>query len=511
MPTASRRADRRLWLASFAAVLVAGQLGVGMRASGTASITGDEPFYLLTVQSLASDGDLDLSDEYRGREERAFWDGTVPLWSQMEPTPDGRLLAPHDPGLAVLVRPAYEVGGLRGVQRFLAVVWAAAMACGALLARRAGAPWWAALAGAVVVGAGTPGVVYASQVYPEGAAALGLAVALLVATGSRARPLAMAATLAALAWLGVKYVPVGALVGAAWAWRFRSDRRALATAAAVAAGAGTHFVWWHLRTFGGLTPYATNVVWAGEGTAGILGRHLQLTGRAYRLYGLFLDARFGLVRWLPASVLALWGLRRRTLLAAGVMGVCVLMGTFVSITMMGWWFPGRMLVAGLPALAVLVALGAARLPRAAVVLAAWSAAIAAALVWAARTGEVHLAVDPWEIGFPLPPAWAFPDFRAFTWRQVLLSATWAAALLAAWWATRRSEPAGQDPAGRAPQGERGLGGWPVGRAPAVGAPPQAGGTDGRDPEGQDPPSPGAGGTMAPRGPKGQDPAGGGGP
>jgi len=109
-------------------VLAAGQLAVGMRASRTASVTGDEPFYLLTAQSLLSDGDLDLRDEYRNREERRFWDGSVRLWKQMKPTSDGRLLSPHDPGLSLLTLPAYAAAGLRGVQRLLVVLWALAMA-----------------------------------------------------------------------------------------------------------------------------------------------------------------------------------------------------------------------------------------------------------------------------------------------------------------------------------------------------------------------------------------------
>ncbi|MDQ3570748.1 MAG: hypothetical protein M3396_09060 [Actinomycetota bacterium] len=419
---------RRLWLLSFLVVLAVGQLAVGMRASRTATITGDEPFYLLTTQSLASDGDLDLTDEYRHGEERAFWDGTVPLWKQMEPTPDGRLLAPHDPGLSLLTLPAYELGGLRGVQRFLVVLWAAAMACGAVLARRVGAPEWAAMLGAVVVGAGAPGMVYASQVYPEGPAALCVGVALLLATGERSRPLPMAAALAALAWLGVKYVPMGAIVGVAWAWRFRTDRRALTLAAVPLMVAGGHYLWWHLDTFGGLTPYSTNVVWAGEGTATILDRHLALGGRWYRLYGLFVDARFGLLRWLPAAVLGAWGLRRRTALHGAVLATAVLLGAFVWITIMGWWFPGRPLVAAFPALVTLVAVGAARLPRVAMALCLWSLAIAAAVVWSARTGGIQLAVDPFTLGFPLPPKAAFPDFRHFTAREVLLSLAWAFAI-----------------------------------------------------------------------------------
>ncbi len=413
---------------SFLVVLAAGQLAVGMRASRTATITGDEPFYLLTTQSLASDGDLDLTDEYRQGEELAFWDGTAPLWKQMAPTSDGRLLAPHDPGLSLLTLPAYRLGGLRGVQRSLVLLWAAAMACGAVLARRAGAPEWAAVLGAIVVGAGAPGVVYASQVYPEGPAALCVGVALLLVTGERSRPLPMAAALAALAWLGVKYVPMGAIVGVAWAWRFRTDRRALTLAAVPLVAAGGHYLWWHLATFGGLTPYGANVVWAGEGTATIIDRHLALGGRTYRLYGLFLDARFGLLRWLPAAVLGAWGLRRRTALHGAVLGTAVVVGAFVWITIMGWWFPGRPLVAAFPALVALVAVGAARLPRIAVALALWSLAISLGVVWSARTGSIFLAVNPFDLRFPLPPMGAFPDFRHFTAREVLVSLAWALAI-----------------------------------------------------------------------------------
>jgi hypothetical protein len=114
------------------------------------------------------------------------------------------------------------------------------------------------------------------------------------------------------------------------------------------------------------------------------------------------------------------------------------MGTFVSITMMGWWFPGRMLIAGFPALVALVALGAARLPRTSVVLGGWSLAIAAALVWSARTGGVRLAVDPFTLGAPLAPAVLFPDFRRFGAREVGLSVGWLAGLILLWWRSSSS-------------------------------------------------------------------------
>lgn len=420
-----RRPGRTVAAAVFLVVVVAGQLAIGMRASRTASITADEPFYLLTTQSLVSDGDLDLRDEYRNGEEARFWDGTIPLWKQMEPAPDGRLLSPHDPGLSLLAVPGYVVGGLRGVQRSLVLPWALAAALAAAAAIRLRAPPWAAVLAGVAVGAGAPGVVYASQIYPEGPAALAVAVILFVVTGDRARPVVVAAAAVALAWLGTKYVPLGALLGGAWAWRFRTDRRAVVLAGATVAAFAVHHVWWHLRTFGGLTPYGTNVVWAGEGTTAILADHLDWGGRTYRLYGLYLDERFGLFRWSPAAIVGLWGLGRRTWLPAALMGVATLVATFGSITMMGWWFPGRLLVAALPGLVVLVAVGGARIPRTAVALTAWTLAIAVAVVVATRWGRLRLAVDPFDLGFPSPPGHLLPDFRSFGVHQVVVSLGWA--------------------------------------------------------------------------------------
>ncbi len=435
------RAWLRTWLVVFTLVVAAGQAAVGMRASATASITGDEPFYLLTTQSLLSDGDLDLADEYRNREYEKFWDGSVDLWRQMEPTAGDRLLSPHHPGLSVLVLPAYAVGGLVAVQRFLVVVWGAAMAFAALAAVRMGTSHAAAAVAGVAVGAGVPGLVYASQLYPEGPAALCVSLALLVVTARRARPVLLAMALTALAWLGVKYGAVALVLAGAWTWRFRSDRRAVGAMAGLGSAAALVYAWWHLWVFGGLTPYGSNVVWAGEGTTEILGDHFRLRDRSYRLYGVFLDARFGLIRWLPVSIVGVLGVGRASALAVVLVSTAAATAAFASITIMGWWFPGRLLVAVFPALVVLVAIAYGRLRdragggvpfRVALVialgLALWSLAVAAAVAWSAHTGGIRLAVDPWELGFPLPPGWLFPDFRSFGWREVLTSLTWGVGL-----------------------------------------------------------------------------------
>jgi len=130
---------------------------------------------------------------------------------------------------------------------------------------------------------------------------------------------------------------------------------------------------------------------------------------------------------------------RATRAHLATLAVATALGTFVSITIMGYWFPGRMLIAALPSLTILVAIGATKLPKIATALALWGWAIAAAVALAAKTRVIRLAVDPWTLNFPLAPTHLFPDFREFGAEEVLKSAAWALALAVAYRTTR---PAG---------------------------------------------------------------------
>jgi hypothetical protein len=430
---------------------------IGLRASRGASITGDEPFYLLTTQSLIDDGDLDLRQQYVRRSYEAFFDHPDGLWKQSVPRADGVLLSPHNPGLSVLVMPGFAIGGLVGVQVQLLVMAAVTFALAFVLARAitgASAPaWWVTLA----VGLCSTPFVYSTEIYPEAPAALALVGALLVIVlGPRridvGRAIGVVVLISAIPWLGLKYLPLSIVVGAWLVWR--ATPRARVVAAGLAAASSAAFIGWHLAVFDGLTPYGVNTVYAGGSTPEIVAEHVSFGDRAYRLWGIFVDRRFGIGRWAPLLLLAVpgsvsaWRRRGNARIVAILIAVQLGIATFVVITMMGWWFPGRTMMTVLPLFSIPIVEVWRRAPttgRAAIAgVAGWSVLTTVLLAIAGHRQQVVLAVDPFTMAaapFRLA-AGLFPDYRAWTAETWALTSAWlvAGAVSVAWAASGRLDP-----------------------------------------------------------------------
>jgi len=209
------------WLAPFALALLVYLVAYNVM---NPSSSGDEPHYMLVAESIAFDGDLNLTNDYASKERTLRVVNVWPLGHvphAAEYTGSGQLRPLHGVGLSVLLAPAVGVGGLTGA-RLMMVLIAALLAhqLYRLLAElgfrrlyRIGA--WVATVFCL------PIVAFSSQVYPELPGALIVLVVLRIMIRGPSSPwvLALASTAsAALVWLHVRYFPISValLVGLAY-------------------------------------------------------------------------------------------------------------------------------------------------------------------------------------------------------------------------------------------------------------------------------------------------------
>jgi hypothetical protein len=394
--------------------------------------------------------------------------------------------------------PGFAIGGLRGTQVQLLVIAALTFALTYILVARITEEYLWSWLSVTAVGLSASAFVYSTEVYPEMPSACFLIASLLVMqstglTGDKRalqddrkvieanssggsdlmegcatrtgqwfhklatsryfailplswRALLLATLLTAMLWLGVKYAPLAGLV-TLWAlWRMEPrDRVALLITGAVSA---IFFTWFHLRTYGTLTPYSVGLVYAGDHVFSVLAQHFGFADRAYRLIGLFIDQRFGIGRWAPVLLIAfptvglLWRGGSVSRLVLALIAAQLLIATFLAVTMMGWWFPGRTMITVLPLFPLPMTLLLMRLPtwgRLAVgLMGLYTFAITAALVIAGHNNEITIAVDPFNIKAPLFQVITpiFPDYRHWTIQTWLLTGVWSlAAVFAAAWAS----------------------------------------------------------------------------
>jgi hypothetical protein len=76
---------------------------------GKFSVTGDEPHYLLMSESLRSDGDLDLTDEYADGSSGRIGHPGLAVDGHARPDRSGQLRSIHEPGLPILLMPVYAM------------------------------------------------------------------------------------------------------------------------------------------------------------------------------------------------------------------------------------------------------------------------------------------------------------------------------------------------------------------------------------------------------------------
>ena len=433
---------------------------VGIHAFGSSDYGGDEPHYLLTAESIVSDGDVDLGDQYRKRAYAGWYPGTLEV--RGSPT-NGQLNEPGGLGFPLLIAPAYAIGGPVAVELFLAAVAALGFVLAISLARRL-VPEPYATAAPLVTALSPPALAYSTAVSPELAAGTMLAGGCLLALRVRDRPrlrtaLVAGALVALLPWLETTYLVPGAVVAVAitrWLARRRAGIGWL-MALEVVLFSLVMFATINDRLYGGLTPSAAEGPGQSATDAAFPTDYLD---RAYRLLSLWIDGDHGVLRWAPFGALALWSLwllwrsRREHVaravperldaevtasLLAMVCAAQVFVAVFLSPATSGLWFPGHYLIAGLPLAAALAAWGLRHAPRVGALLGALTVAASAWLYLELRLGEGSWISPPQRVPFG-PLRDALPQWgTSSAWPAVVSVAIVVAllALVAREWRTRR--------------------------------------------------------------------------
>ena len=425
-------------IAIFAILILVYVASIDIRATRGASITGDEPFYLITTQSLIEDRNLDLRRQYELHSYESFFDHRDGLWTQSSARDNGKLLSPHNPGLSIFIIPGFKFGGLIGVQIQMMVVTSLTFSLAYVLLVRITGRHWISWLTTVTVAVTSTAFIYSTEIYPEFPAALLLIISLLIIQrinqSNTWQAIGLLLCLSAMVWLGVKYAPLAGLVAVGGFWRMTPSARGVFLVSTILSA--SLFVWFHLDTFGGLTPYSVNLVYAGDGTISILGDHFDFTKRLYRPLGLFVDQRFGIARWAPILLLVipaaplLWKIDALSRLVLTLLLVQILIATFVVVTMMGWWFPGRTLVTVLPLMALPLTILFTQSPTwvriLLGVLSAYSFVVTALLAVSGHAREVVIAVNPFEMSSNLfqfiSPI--VPDYRMWDGHTWTLTFIW---------------------------------------------------------------------------------------
>jgi hypothetical protein len=445
-------AGARAWLRSPVGAAIAvglvvtawSSVAIPARATVGARTTADEPQYLLTALSLASDRDLHIDDELADRAYLPFHE--VPLPVQTQALDNGREVSPHDPLLPAVLAVPMGVAGWAAAKAALAVLGGALAGLLVWTAhRRFAVPVGVAALTVLAFGLAAPLAAYATQVYPELPAALAVTVAIAAVTGRR-RPVDLAvfaAAVVALPWLGVKYAPVAAALVVVAAGYLLAERRRRAVAGLLAglAVAGLAYLVAHRVLYGGWTVYAAGDHFT-RGELTVMGDDPDRIGRSRRLAGLLLDRGFGLAAWMPGYLLAVPALavlvrQRRPGWPVLVLPLAAgwATATWVALTMHGWWWPGRQVVVVVPCVVLAVAWWAGRVravrPWVAV------AGVIGALNWAWLVVEVldrrrTLIVDFESTANPVYRALhaVLPDYRSPGVGDWVLQALWLAGLVA---------------------------------------------------------------------------------
>ncbi|HUG17303.1 MAG TPA: hypothetical protein VMM78_20020 [Thermomicrobiales bacterium] len=325
-------------------------------------ITGDEPFYVMTGISLIRDRSLDETANYSRGVYNEFYpdDPLPPEWRGWPGFPrklpphaaitarDG-LYTKHGLGLSLLIALPYEAIGRVGAMLVVIAMASIAALNMHLLGRESGVPHGLSAAVAISIALTLPFAPYALLLFPEVPAALLMiyAVRRVAAPSNSSWQWALAGCcIGFLPWLHQRFGPSAVALTTIIAYRILRSRQltaAIASGAPIVAGAAS-IIAYNLWLYG--RPLQNTDDHAGFSS---------FSGAVNGLFGLLLDAQWGLLIAAPIYVLAFAGLptwhrQNNRLMSVAVLTVAPYIGVVAAYQV--WWGewgpPARYLVPVIP-------------------------------------------------------------------------------------------------------------------------------------------------------------------
>ncbi len=271
--------------------------------------TGDEPHYMIIMQSLWHDRDLKIENNYRLMQYKDYYQ--LPLRPHyIARGRDGEIYSIHPIGMPVLAMPAFAMAGYPGVVGLLILVGATAAT---LLWRWVYQAWGSSSTATFAWAAAcltTPYLFNTFTVYPEIMGALCVMIGLTWNLTShqpdgthkpRVAPwplLLQGLAIGLLPWLSTKYAPMSAALIAVLLWRLRRSLRAclvVITPYVLSLAAWFSFFYITWGTFNPGAPYGKSNM-------------THLSNFAAGGPGLFFDQEYGILIYAPVLIFGLTGL-----------------------------------------------------------------------------------------------------------------------------------------------------------------------------------------------------------